>query len=86
MIRTVFLFLALITITPADAGGVMKVTKEELKKQLGSADVTVIDVRSQMAYNASKIKIKGAVRENPAMFGQWAHKYPKDKTLVFYCT
>lgn len=67
------------------ADDVSKMTKEELKAQLGNPDVVIIDVRVPQAWNAAKDKIKGAVREDPLMIDSWIGKYPKDKTYVFYC-
>jgi rhodanese-related sulfurtransferase len=62
-------------------------TKEELKALLGNPDVIVIDVRVGASYSASKWKIQGAVREDPrAEIEAWAKKYPKDKTIVLYCS
>ena len=60
------------------------VTKEELKNMLGNPDVTLIDMRFGRDWTDAKLKIKGAVREDPMKPGQWIDKYPKDKTLVFY--
>ena len=37
-------------------------------------------------WSGSDKKIQGAVRENPADLASWINKYPKDKTLVFYCS
>ena len=34
----------------------------------------------------SNTKIKGAIREDPPKVSSWMEKYPKDKTLVFYCS
>jgi len=61
-------------------------TKEELKAMLGSPNLVVIDVRYGKDWTDSDLKIKGAVREDPRAIVSWANKYPKDKTLVFYCT
>ena len=60
-------------------------TKEELKAMLGNPDLIIIDVRYGRDWTDSELKIKGAVREDPETFDSWAKKYPKDKTLVFYC-
>jgi rhodanese-related sulfurtransferase len=60
-------------------------TKEELKVKLDNPDLIVIDVRLGKDWTNSDLKIKGAVRENPEAVDSWANKYPKDKTLVFYC-
>ena len=64
---------------------VEKMSKEELKGMLGSKELVVIDVRVGKDWDASEIKIKGAVREDPKNLDSWAAKYPKDMTLVFYC-
>ncbi len=63
-----------------------RMTKEELKPLIGKADVIVIDVRSQGDWNKDQEMIKGAVRESPIDVASWMDKYPKDKTLVFYCS
>ena len=62
-----------------------KMTKEDLKAMLGSPDLLIIDVRYGRDWTDSDLKIRGAVREDPEAFDSWANKYPKDKTLVFYC-
>jgi rhodanese-related sulfurtransferase len=62
-----------------------KITKEELLPLLGKQDVTVIDIRLPREWDASDIKVKSAVREDPFKPGQWLDKYPKDKMLVLYC-
>ena len=62
-----------------------KMTKEELRPQLGDPNVVIIDVRLSEEWKKSESKIKGAVREDPEKaIKDWADKYPKDKTLVFY--
>jgi rhodanese-related sulfurtransferase len=45
----------------------------------------IIDVRYGKDWTDSDLKIRGAVREDPEAFDSWANKYPKDKTLLFYC-
>jgi len=62
-----------------------RMTKEELKAMLGNPDLFIIDVRFGKDWTDNDLKIKGAVREDPEAFDSWANKYPKDKTLVFYC-
>ncbi|HME46211.1 MAG TPA: hypothetical protein VKF36_24220 [Syntrophorhabdales bacterium] len=62
-----------------------KITKEELLPLLGNADVAIIDLRLPREWDASNIKVKSAVREDPMKPGQWLDKYPKDKMLVLYC-
>jgi hypothetical protein len=58
---------------------------EELKGKLGQADLVVIDVRAGGDWAESKVKIQGAVREDPGKISDWLGKYSKEKTLVFYC-
>jgi rhodanese-related sulfurtransferase len=65
---------------------VPRMTKEELKSLLGNQGVIVLDVRITDDWKNSDSKIKGAIREDPEKdYRAWASKYPKDKTLVFYC-
>jgi hypothetical protein len=65
---------------------VPKMTKEELKSLLGNPGVIIVDVRIAADWKRSDSKIKGAIREDPEKdYRRWASKYPKDKTLVFYC-
>ncbi len=59
----------------------------ELKSLLGNPSVVIVDVRLEDEWKASRWKIKGAVREDPEKdINSWVNKYPKDKTLVFYCS
>jgi rhodanese-related sulfurtransferase len=70
----------------AGAAGAPKISKEELRVLLDRPEVVVIDVRTSVSWLDSKFKIKGAVREDPTRVNTWIDKYPKDKTLVFYCS
>jgi len=64
---------------------VPRITKEELKDQMGAADLVLLDVRAGKDWTSSEVKIKGAVREDPKEFDAWASKYPKEKRIVLYC-
>ena len=64
---------------------VPRISKEEVRKMLGNPGCIIIDVRQQADWNASKEKIKGAVREDPDKVASLMDKYPKDKILIFYC-
>lgn len=81
MVFAVAAFLA----SPAVAQDVKKMSIEELKGMLGDPGVMILDVRSSADWKLSKVKIKGALREDPEKVDTWMSKYPKDKTLVFYC-
>ena len=63
-----------------------RITKEQLKPMIGDPNVIIIDVRTAHDLSESDLKIKGAVRENAAQEQGWLNKYPKDKTIVFYCS
>ena len=69
----------------SNAQDVKRISKESLNKMLGNPNVIVVDVRLPYDWNPSKLKIKGAKREDPFNVKDWMKKYPKDKTLVFYC-
>ena len=60
-------------------------SKEDLQTMLGNPEVVIIDVRAGGDWSAGDSKIKGAIREDPGKVDSWMDKYPKDKTLVFYC-
>jgi hypothetical protein len=62
-----------------------RMTTDDLKLMLGNPDLIIVDVRYGKDWTESDLKIRGAVREDPEIFDSWAKKYPKDKTLVFYC-
>jgi rhodanese-related sulfurtransferase len=71
--------------TASGPENVPRMTKEQLKAQLGNSDFVIIDVRSDHDWQDSNTKIKGAVRENPSKLDSWINNYPKDKTIVLYC-
>ncbi len=77
--------LATFVCASARADELHVMTKEQLRPMLGKAEVIVIDVRTNYDWDKSKEKIKGAVREEGMKFASWINKYPKDKTIVFYC-
>jgi rhodanese-related sulfurtransferase len=71
---------------PSLAADVPRITKEELKGMLGKENVVIIDVRSDLDLEKSNQKIQGAMIEDVGKVETWIGKYPKDKTLVFYCS
>jgi len=62
-----------------------RIGKEAVKAMLGKKDTSIIDVRTISDWKESKLKIKGAVREDPLEVESWASRYPKDRTLILYC-
>ena len=64
---------------------VPRITKENLKPMLGNPNVIILDVRLLDQWKEAELKIQGARFEDPGEVDSWLDKYPKDKTLVFYC-
>ena len=60
------------------------ISVHQAKQLLNNSDVIIIDVRRYRNYWRSSKKILTAVREDPSRVDQWAQKYPKDKSLIFY--
>ena len=87
VVFVVFAFVvAAFSASPAP-DSVPRVTVEELKAMmLGGRDVLILDLRSSGAYNASKVKIKGAVRIEQARFMDNISGLPKRKKIITYCT
>lgn len=83
------LAMAMLMVAASVVGAAAKeaplITKEELKAQLGTAGLTVIDVRRGNDWTDSDKKIQGAVREEPDKVSEWAKKYTPDQKLVLYC-
>jgi len=71
--------------TRAMLESVPKMSIDGLKAQLGKPDLVIIDVRLAHDWDESTTKIKGAVREDFEKSSSWVDKYPKEKTIVFYC-
>ena len=67
------------------ANDIPRITKEELRGMLNNPKVVIIDVRANVDWLGSSLKVKGAIREDPRKVNAWMDKYSKDKTLVFYC-
>ena len=51
-----------------------------------SADLMILDVRTDRDWVPSQWKIEGAGRVDPSKTDRWMTKYPKDQTIVLYCT
>ena len=83
----VFVVLAFVATAFSASPAVPRVAVKELKAMmLGGRDVLILDLRSSGAYNASKVKIKGAVRIDAARFMDNISDFPKRKKIVTYCT
>ncbi len=63
-----------------------RISKEELRTMLDDPNVIILDVRIYDEWKASGKKIQGATWKNPEKIGSWMKQFPKEKTLVFYCS
>lgn len=83
------LLLTFVLVIPAfgaeEDEDIQRISKEDVRKLIGSPDVTIIDVRYEKNWEKSDRKVRGAVRENPNEISSWTGKYPKDRMLVLYC-
>jgi hypothetical protein len=68
-----------------DLNGVPIISVQQVKQMLGRPEFIIIDVRKNLSWWQSTTKISTAVRENPSKVDEWAQKYSKDQTLIFYC-
>jgi hypothetical protein len=68
----------------AESIEVPRISVEQTKEVLDNPEVVIIDVRTAKTWWRSRTKILNAVREEPGSQKEWAGKYPKDKTLIFY--
>jgi hypothetical protein len=64
---------------------VPRITADELKAELGSTGLIVIDVRRDKDWKTSDRKVVGAVREDASALQKWAGKYSKEQKIVLYC-
>jgi len=66
---------------------VARITAAELRARIeGGADIVLLDVRSRGAYNASSVKIKGAVRIAPDEIPTRLWELPFGREIATYCT
>ena len=70
----------------ADSIEAPRISIERVRQMLDDPDVVIIDVRTAKTWWRSPTKISNAVREELDSVEQWAAKYAKDKTLIFYCS
>jgi len=80
------LLVALAWVPSVMGADIPRITKEELRALIDNPNVIIVDVRTNAGWSESKLKIKGAVREDPTKVKSWIEKYPLDKTFVFYCS
>jgi rhodanese-related sulfurtransferase len=86
VLSTVLMILVALVCGVARADDTHAMTKEQLLPLLGKSDVIIIDVSSNEGWDSRDKKIPGALREEPMKFESWMKNYPKDKTIVLYCS
>ncbi len=79
------LLLLAVLAAPALAGDAPRISAEELRKAVGGADLTIIDVRAGRDWTDSDRKIQGALRQEHREVQTWAGPLARDKTYVLYC-
>ena len=79
----VLLFSFFLT-TPLFAGSVQIMDKDELKTQLGSDNLVILDVRTGRDWSTSEFKIQDAIRVDGKDLSV-AEKHKKSDTFVLYC-
>jgi len=70
----------------SSAADVGRMSKDELRGMLGNPDLVILDVRTEKEWRKSDKKILGATWQDADEFALWADTYPKDKTIVLYCS
>jgi hypothetical protein len=68
------------------ADDVPRMDKDELKALLDNPDVVILDARTPSDWNKNEYKIKGAHRLDQSNVEGVETMYPKEKTIVVYCS
>ena len=68
----------------SDTKSVPGISVDQVNRLLGKPDTVIIDVRKPRNWWRTSKKILTAVREDPSKVDQWARKYAKGHTLIFY--
>jgi rhodanese-related sulfurtransferase len=80
----VIILMGLASLLPA--ADAPRITKDELRGMLGSPALALIDVRTEKEWRKADKKITGATWEDSEEYAKWAGNYPKEKTIVLYCS
>jgi len=78
------LLFSIFLATSVYSGSVQIMDKDELKAQLGSDSLVVLDVRTGRDWSTSEFKIQDAIRVDGKDLSA-AEKYKKSDTFVLYC-
>ncbi len=83
LVVAIFLFASAVSVLAADF---QIMSKEQLRAKLGSNTITILDVRADSHWEASKNKIPGAIRLPADKFDIWSENFHKNTPLVLYCS
>ena len=78
------LLFSIFLATSVYSGSVQIMDKDELKAQLGSDNLVILDVRTGRDWSTSEFKVQGAIRVDGKDLSV-AGKYQKSDTFVLYC-
>jgi rhodanese-related sulfurtransferase len=67
-----------------EKGEIPRIPKDELRARLDDPETAVIDVRQEQSEATEKIR--NAALEDVNKVDNWADKYPKDKSIILYCS
>lgn len=62
-----------------------RMSTDDLRASLGSADLVVLDVRGPWDWGKAEKKIAGSIRVEPGAAMQWVAGNGKGKVVVLYC-
>jgi rhodanese-related sulfurtransferase len=66
---------------------VQRITREELKRRMDAHEaITIVDARSEDAWNNSDVEMPGAIRVPPENVEKHLSDIPRDRMVVTYCT
>ena len=62
------------------------ISAADLRAEIESGkNITLLDLRKQVDFDADPELIPGAVKLDPALFGDWGHTITPDQKVVIYC-
>jgi hypothetical protein len=62
-----------------------RMTISKLSERMNMPGLTIVDVRTEKAYSASKVMIPGAIRIAPGAMPTQAPQWEKAEVYVLYC-
>lgn len=87
LVAAIFATMASLVVfsSSVSAQDVPRISIEQLKRKLDSANLVIIDSRSGSDWRGSEFKIQGAIRGKAGEEKKWAKNLSKDAEVVVYC-